>query len=156
MGKQLYQTCNVCGRSLPRSREFFKRGFIKELGKEEYHQTCRQCEELEQQKQNWKNGKLKCFSCGKWLDPEEFDKHSQYKYRNNLDKRCKKCKRNQNLEARLGYSNEKRLHKTLQSRVLNAQTRAKSKNIPCTITKEYIFDLWKKNRMGYALFLKFQ
>lgn len=144
MGKQLYQTCTICNHQLPRTRKYFKRSFIKEIGKEDYHCTCRKCEELQQYNENWKDGKLKCFSCGEWLSPEQFDSHSQYKYRDNLDKRCKNCKIKQNKLARSNYSNEQKLYKTLQSRVLNAQSRARSKNIPCSITKEFIKQLWEK------------
>ena len=56
----------------------------------------------------------------------------------------KECKRKQNQEARKNYDDKKRLYKTIQARVLNASERAKRKGIPCTITKEFILDLWNK------------
>lgn len=144
MREQIYQICTKCGNSFPKTREFFKRKKNPETGKEGYSCICRECEEQEKYEENWKDGKLKCFSCGEWLDPKYFDSHSQYKYRNHLDKRCKKCKLIQNRKARQNYSDEQKLYKTLQARVLNAKTRAKNKNIPCTITKDYILDLWNK------------
>lgn len=138
------QICSVCGKELPISREFFKRSYNKELRKEIYHTICRKCEETQQYNENWKNGKLKCFSCGKWLYEEEFDSHTQYKYRNNKDKRCKKCKQKQNKEARLKYDNDTKLFSLLSKRWLAARSRALSKNIPFTITKEYLVDLWNE------------
>ncbi len=41
---------------------------------------------------------------------------------------------------------KKKLYKIIQDRVLNAKDRAKRKGIPCTITKEFILDLWNKQQ----------
>ena len=61
--------------------------------------------------------------------------------RQGRDKRCYKCKREQNLNARNNYNEEKRLIKTLQARWLGARDRAKQKGIPFIITKEDLLDI---------------
>ena len=148
---QKYQTCEKCQISLPRTRKFFARKVDKETGEETFHTCCRQCEDQKLINDNWKDGKLKCWICGEWLDPEEFDSHSMYKYRSHRDKRCKNCKRKQNLKARANYSNEKRLIKILQERWLGARDRAKAKNIKFSITKEDLKYLWNKQQGLCAL-----
>lgn len=141
---QQYQTCEKCKRNLPRTRKFFARVVDKEVGLESYHTCCRQCEDQKLLEENWKDGKLKCWICGEWLDPENFDKHSAYIYRGNRDKRCHKCKVEQNKTARSRYSAEEKLQKILQDRLTVAKERAKSKNIQFSITKEDLEYLWHK------------
>lgn len=146
MGIQKYVVCPQCGRELKRNRENFKRSKNRETNKEEYHTICRECEDKLEHDKHWDGDKLKCLVCGRSLDISEFDTHEAYEIRGHRDGRCKECKRKQNLEARQNYSDEKRLYKTIQARVLNARDRAKRKGIPCTITKEFILDLWNKQQ----------
>ena len=143
MSKCKYKICQCCNQEFPATREYFKRRLNKSTGKEELLDICRSCEKQSIVKDNWKDGKLKCHICGEWLDPEKFDSHPEYKYRNHKDKRCKKCKAIQNKEARQKYSEDDRLYKLIQERWLTARSRATRKNIPFTITKEDIIDLWK-------------
>ena len=144
MGVQKYTICPHCGRELKRNRENFKRSRNKETGKEEYHIICRDCETPIEYGKHWDGDKLRCLVCGRSLDPSEFDSHQEYERRGHRDGRCKECKRKQNQEARENYDDKKRLYKTIQARVLGASERAKRKGIPCTITKEFILDLWNK------------
>lgn len=144
MGVQKYTICPHCGRELKRNRENFKRSKNKETGKEEYHIICRDCEAKIEHDKHWDGDKLRCLVCGRSLDPSEFDSHTEYTIRGHRDGRCRECKRKQNQEARKNYDDKKRLYKTIQARVLNASERAKRKGIPCTITKEFILDLWNK------------
>ena len=146
---QKYQTCECCKLILPRTRQFFKRDTSKEHNS--YHSICKNCEEKKILNENWKDGKLKCWICGEWLDPEEFDSHQSFSYRNHKDKRCKKCKRKQNLKARSNYSDEKKLKKILQDRWLGARDRAISKNIEFSITKQDLKYLWDKQKGLCAL-----
>ena len=144
MGVQKYTICPHCGRELKRNRENFKRSRNKETGKEEYHIICRDCETQIEHDKHWDGDKLRCLVCGRSLDPSEFDSHQEYTIRGHRDWRCKECKRKQNQEARKNYDNKTKLYKTIQARVLSASERAKRKGIPCTITKEFILDLWNK------------
>ena len=144
MEVQKYTICPHCGRKLKRNRENFKRSRNKETGKEEYHIICRDCETQIEYGKHWDGDKLRCLVCGRSLDPSEFDSHQEYAIRGHRDGRCKECKRKQNQEARENYDDKKRLYKTIQARVLGASERAKRKGIPCTITKEFILDLWNK------------
>lgn len=146
MGKQIYVTCPICGRELKRNRENFKRiNANKETGEPGgYHTICRDCEDQIEHDKHWDGDKLKCLHCGKSLDPSEFDSHKSYAIRGYKDARCKECKKKQNAEAKKKYSDEQKLYKTIQSRVLGAKDRASKKGIPCTITKEFIMDLWNK------------
>lgn len=127
-----------------KQRENFKWSKNKETGKGEYHIICRDCETQIEYNKHWDGDKLRCLVCGRSLDPSEFNSHKEYAIRGHRDGRCKECKRKQNQEARKKYDDEKRLYKTIQYRVLSASERAKRKGIPCTITKEFILDLWNK------------
>lgn len=150
MGITKYFTCSHCGRSLRENREnfiWFKKA--DENGK--WHRdTCRDCEKEQLIKENVKeeNGiKLyKCSICGNWLTRESFNLHvgsdNSYLYRDRLDKRCNKCKQEQNKQARTNYSDEKRLQKILQCRWLGARDRAKHKNKLFDISKEDLMDIW--------------
>ena len=146
---QKYQTCNCCGQILPRNREFFKRDASKEH--ESYHITCKACEEKKLIDENWKDGKLKCHICGEWLDPNQFQKHQFYSYRDHRDTRCSCCKAKQNLQARQNYSEDRRLSAILQERWYGAKLRANTKNIPFNITKEDLKYLWDEQKGLCAL-----
>ena len=78
-------------------------------------------------------------------DPEYFNLAGGNKYniRNGRDKRCPKCKIEQNKKARQQYSKETKLYKILQERWLGAKDRAFNKGIPFTITKEDLLELWE-------------
>lgn len=149
MFTQQYQKCECCGQVFPRSREFFKRDT--KQAKNSYHKTCRSCEQQKLLNDNWKDGKLKCWHCGQWLDPTEFGDHPHYSYRGNKDKRCHKCKQAQNKKAREAYNDKVRLDKVIQSRWLGAKKRAKDRGIPFTITKLDIRNLWQQQNGLCAL-----
>lgn len=148
MGKQKYALCPICGRELPLNRENFKRIKDKSTGKEKYNSICRECEQQqkEEHSKEWKDGKLLCHICGEYKDSSEFQNHKYYAYRNNKDKRCRKCKQEQNKEARSNYSEETKLYKVLQERWFGARDRAANKGIPFTITKEDLLELWKQQQ----------
>jgi hypothetical protein len=131
------QVCDCCGIEKRKSIEFFRTQNVKG---QSFHLTCRECED----KRDWKNGKLLCHICGEYLDPEEFQSHSDNKHRGNRDSRCKKCKQSQMKETRKLYSEEQKLHYLSIHRYNGAKDRAKKKNIPCDITAEYIKELYKK------------
>lgn len=147
MSKQKFIICPICGRELPLNREYFKRIKDKHTGKETYNTICRQCEQVQKQQEHdneWKDGKLLCHICGEYKDPSEFQNHTYYSYRDNKDKRCRKCKQVQMKEARGQYSEDTKLYKVLQERWLAARDRASNKGIPFTITKKDILELWKQ------------
>lgn len=139
MGKTNYKTCPVCGRSLPLNRKFFKRH-----SDDTYHDICRDCEENEKRKAEWDGDLLKCHKCGRFLPVSEFGKHQAYSYRDGHDARCRECRTQQSNERKKNYSDECALLKILQMRFLAAKDRAKKKNLPFTITKEYLKELWDK------------
>ena len=144
MSKQKYAICTICGRELPLNRENFKRIKDKSTGKEKYNSICRECEQQqkEEHSKEWQDGKLLCHICGEYKDSSEFQNHTYYTYRNNKDKRCRKCKLEQNKQARENYSEDVKLQKVLQERWLGAKDRATTKGIPFSISKEDLVELW--------------
>ena len=146
MGKMKYQVCNYCGKEFPKNITYFKKYSHKTEDGLNFHTTCRKCEEKLEYEQEWKDGKLKCHICGEYFDPEYFHLAGENKYsiRNGRDKRCPKCKIEQNKKARQQYSKETKLYKILQERWLGAKDRAYNKGIPFTITKEDLLELWKQ------------
>ena len=139
MGKTNYKTCPVCGRSLPANRKFFKRHSDETL-----HDVCRFCEDSDKRRAEWKGDLLRCHKCGKFLPVSEFAKHQAYPYRDGHDARCSKCRTRQSNDTKKKFSEEKALTHILQMRFLCAKERAKKKNLPFDLTKEYLKELWNK------------
>ena len=143
------QICDVCGRSLPKTTQYFKKYSHKTDGRN-FHTTCKECEKKKEIETEWKDGKLLCHVCGRYLDPSEF--HStgingaKYYVRGGKDKRCRECKNKQNKEARSHYNSDKALHRILQDRWFDAKYRAEQKGIPFTITKEDLQYLWNQQK----------
>lgn len=140
MGKMIYKTCPVCGKSYPANRKFFKRHSDSSL-----HNVCRFCDEeivQEKRKEEWDGDLLKCHICGEYLPVTEFGFSDHYPYRDNHDARCRKCRTKQANEKKKNYSGDYALVKILQMRFLAARDRAKKKNLPFNITKDYLKKLW--------------
>ena len=142
------QKCEICGRELPKNITYFKKYSHQTEDGLIFHRVCRECEDKIEEETEWHDGKLLCHICGQYLPVEDFNMAGGNKYsiRQGRDKRCYKCKREQNLNARNNYDEEKRLVKTLQARWLGARDRAKQKGIPFTITKEDLLDVWNEQQ----------
>lgn len=148
MGEIKYQTCDCCKKVFPKNITHFKKLAYKSEDGLNFHTTCRACEEKLEYDTEWKDGKLLCHICGKYLDPEQFNiaGGNKYSIRNRKDKRCYRCKLEQNRQARENYSEDARLKKVLQDRWLGAKDRASAKGIPFTISKEDLLELWNNQR----------
>lgn len=137
-------TCTHCGKTLPAIRKNFKREI--KNGKEQFSNICKDCYEIVKIENEWKDGKLLCHICGEYKDIDEFQIHKHYDYRQHREKRCRKCKQLQNKYARAQYNDDKKLYKVLQERWFAARDRSKIKNIPFTISKEDLIELWDSQR----------
>lgn len=146
MGKTKYRTCPVCGKEYPLTRKFFRRHSDETL-----HEVCRCCEDTEKRNAEWKGDLLLCHKCGQFLPISEFAKHPFYHYRDGHEVRCRKCRTEQGREEKKNYEGEYALLKVLQVRFLAARDRAKRKNLPFNITKEYIKELWDKQNGKCAI-----
>lgn len=146
MGIKKFKKCSHCEKELPANKNYFKRIKNKETSKEELSNVCRECENKLLLEENWKDGKLKCFICGEYLDEDNFSHSENYEYRNHKDKRCTKCKTLQNKLARSKYSDDQKLEKTLRNRLDGAKRRAIKKNIPFDLDLEFIRKLWDEQR----------
>lgn len=144
-----YRTCDICGETFPLNRKNFIRHTAGGNG-EYYTNTCRTCETKEKYNNEWKDGKLKCHCCGKFLDVCNFAKRKN-KYRDDHEQRCKFCRAKQNRIIKNSYAGETKLYKILQMRYLCAKERSIKYNIPFNITKEYIKDLWDKQNGKCAI-----
>lgn len=146
MGIQKYQICDCCGEKFPKNIQYFKKYSHKTLEGLNSHTTCRNCEYTQQYNEEWKDNKLKCHICQQYFDPNIFHiaGGNKYSIRNNRDNRCPSCKASQNKQARSNYDNKTKLIKVLQARWFGAKDRALNKNIPFTITKEDLLNLWNK------------
>lgn len=141
--KKLFK-CKHCGQELPENRKYFVWFKEKDENGNWHRPICRECEDKIEKETEWHDGKLLCHICNQYLPVEDFNMAGGNKYviRQGRDKRCYKCKREQNKQARTNYSDEKRLIKTLQARWLGARDRAKRKGIPFTISKEDLLNIW--------------
>ena len=138
-------TCDTCGETYPATVINFRKN-SKAVNGSWFHTTCRLCEDIEKEDAEWKEGKLLCHICGQYLPPENFQKHKFYAHRNHHECRCRKCKADQNKHARQNYDNNTALIKLLQERWLAAKLRASNKQLPFNITKEYLKQLWEKQK----------
>lgn len=149
MVKEEYVTCPECDKSFIKKdkelRKHFRRLCVgkKQVG---FHTLCKECEDKIKKETECKNGLLKCHICGEYLPIEEFGISDHYPYRNNRDGRCSKCRSKQSLENKRNYKGEYGLLKTLQTRFLCARERALRYNIPFTITKNDLKELWDKQQ----------
>lgn len=152
MFKSKYFTCSCCNKSLQENRTNFVWFKHADENGKWHRDTCRECEKEQLIKDNIKeeNGiKLyKCFVCGEWLSADNFDQAggNKYQYRDGLDKRCHKCKVEQNKAARNNYSDEQKLHYLFVHRINGCKSRAKDKNISCDITIDDLQELWDRQK----------
>lgn len=158
MGIQKYKICDCCGEKFPKNIQYFKKYSHKTLEGLNFHTTCRNCEYTQQYNEEWKDNKLKCHICQQYFDPNIFHiaGGNKYSIRNNRDNKCPSCKASQNKQARSNYDNKTKLIKVLQARWFGAKDRALNKNIPFTITKEDLLNLWNKQNglcpgVGYTI-----
>lgn len=140
------QKCDKCGKEFPQTTKFFKKYSHKTNGLN-YHSTCKECEDKEKYKIEWKKDKLLCHICGEYLPQEEFqDTPDKYKYRNYKDVRCRCCKVEQNKLAKSNYSDFQKLKHILNTRLLGAKERCKKSGNIFNITLEFLLELWKKQK----------
>lgn len=118
-----YVTCPKCGKTLEQNKSNFT-WFAYPKDNKRCHEICKNCEETQLYRENWKDGLLKCHICGKYFPEEVFHKKGGTKIRNNRDTRCPKCKAEQNKAKRKEYSNEEKLNAILLSRFHGAKDRA--------------------------------
>lgn len=139
----IQQQCDTCGRWLDKNISNFKK-YSKKTNGLNFHITCRECEEKQQLDKEYKDGKLLCHICGEYKDIDQFSFAGSNKYiiRQNRDCRCNQCKTRQRKKVESEYSAQEKLMSVLQKRWLGAKDRAQKKNIPFTITKEDLYNLW--------------
>ena len=140
-----YVTCPKCGKTLEQNKSNFT-WFAYPKDNKRCHEICKNCEETQLYRENWKDGLLKCHICGKYFPEEVFHKKGGTKIRNNRDTRCPKCKAEQNKAKRKEYSNEEKLNAILLSRFHGAKTRATKYNIPFNLTLKDIYSIWEQQK----------
>lgn len=154
MVKEKYVTCPECGRSFIKKdkelRKYFRRLCVgkKQVG---FHTLCKECEDKIKLQTEWKNGLLKCHLCGKYFPEEEFGYSDHYPLRNNRDDRCTKCRTTQANLRKEKFTEDEALYKMLQMRWLCARDRASNYKIPFTISKEFLLQLWDKQKSLCAI-----
>lgn len=145
----MIQKCKCCNKEFPTTSEYFTKYTSKNNKFEpglQFHSTCKKCEFENLQKENWKDGLLKCQICGEYFPEEIFHKIGvnckKYHYRNNRDNRCPSCKLRQNKKSRSNYSDEMRLNKILHYRLLAARGRSRMKRLPYNLDFDFLNELW--------------
>lgn len=104
---------------------------------------CKSCEDRERYEREWKDGKLFCHECGKYLSPDEFSPNGGANpVRNNRRNICRFCSTERQKRNNKTLPNDKKLAKCLRWRWLGARDRSKSHNIDFSITLEDIKNLW--------------
>lgn len=150
MGLKRFKICDSCGKSLPYNRMYYRRfgankGFM-------YHTTCRKCEDIYRNAQEWKGGNLLCHKCHKYKDETDFNANAtKSEVRHNRRYICKECFSIKQKNLNLNLSDNKKLSKCLRLRFLGARHRAVNHNIPFNLTYDYVAELWDKQNGICAL-----
>ena len=157
-GENILQKCECCGNEYPKYNRLFWRKYSTNQNGNAVHTICRKCEDTQIELENKKDGLYKCFCCGQWLSPEDFTLAGKekagkimYAYRDGLKRYCKKCKHEKDKEHRRNYDQDTKLYKMLQSRWLGARDRANRHNLQFDLTKEFLQELWNKQKGLCAL-----
>ena len=145
-----YRTCPICNRTLPFSREFFKR--TNKKGQESLHLICRECEDKTALESEWKDNKLLCHYCKQYKPIECFSANGgNSTTRNNRRSICNECNTKRQKYHDLSLSSEEKLKKCLRFRFLGAKDRARRNNLEFNLTLDYIIYLWNQQKGKCAL-----
>ncbi len=140
-----YVVCPKCGRTLEQNKKNFVWFAYPKNGKR-CHDICKECEEAQLYKENWKDGLLKCHVCGKYFPEETFHKKGGSKIRNNRDTRCPTCKNIQSKNNRKTYTDIQKFEYILTHRLKGAKHRANQNNIVFDLTMDDLRSLWNKQQ----------
>lgn len=145
-----YRTCPICGESLPLTRVYFKR--LVTQGKEAFHSICKKCEDEIKKTKEWKDGKLLCHCCGRYLDETNFSPNGGANpVRNNRRSQCNECTNQKQREHLINLDDTSKLKKCLYLRCLTAKNRAEKHGWQFNLTADYLLDLWNKQKGICAL-----
>lgn len=97
------------------------------------------------------SGNYYCYKCHEYKSPEEFDYNPKLWFRDNKDRRCKKCKHEQYLKRRAESRGKQDLDRLLLERFHGALERSRAKKLPLNITLDYLKYLWNKQDGKCAL-----
>lgn len=142
--------CECCGKELECTRSNFK-SYSYPKNNDYFHPICKKCEEEEKRKREWKDDKLLCHICGKYLSVDNFQQHPYYSYRNHHEARCRQCKNKQMENVRKNLDDKTRLQKTLRMRFYAARDRARKKSLSFDLTTEFLEELWCKQEGKCAI-----
>lgn len=97
------------------------------------------------------DGSLFCYICKKYKSQDQFDDNKSKWFRNYKDCRCKECKSRQRKKRLLANNTIKSPYELLDHRYLCLQDRAKRNGLSVDITKEYLHELWDKQKGRCAM-----
>lgn len=155
--------CPGCGSEYPLDADHFHRNRSSPRG---YVSYCKRCysernrakyaraskaTELTSDGPQWKDGKLLCLTCHKHLDVSEFDIAGSNNRRQNKDRRCKSCKREQYRARKAAMSAAYGLYDCLRYRFYGARDRAKRKGISFSITLDDLSGMFESQKGLCAL-----
>ncbi len=145
-----YIVCDVCKKELPKNRKFFRRNVIN--NHDVYHTTCRECEDELKNLDIWKGNLLLCNKCHTYKPVSEFNKnHTKNKERLYYGYCCKQCTNLRQKNHDISLSNDKKLKRCINARLLGAKDRAKTQGLEFNITLEYLLYLWNYQKGKCAL-----
>ena len=145
-----YRTCPCCGKTLPLTRDNFKR--LVTQGKEAFHINCKSCEDKQRYEREWKDGKLLCHCCGEYKNIEEYTANGEANpIRNNRRSICRKCSTYRQKIINRSLPDDRKLSKCLRWRWLSARDRSRYNNLDFNLTVEYLNELWIKQGGKCAL-----
>ena len=136
-----YRTCPCCSKTLPLTRNNFKRLVTQK--KEAFHSICKNCENEARKNREWQDGKLRCHSCGEYKGEDEFTlRGGSDPLRNNRRTICKSCYTSRQKTRNKQLPNDKKLNKCLRWRWLGARDRSNRHGFDFSLSLEDLENLW--------------
>ena len=147
----MYDTkvCSTCGKEKPMTEEFFGRHNSTSDG---FRNECKECR-MNRLHHHWNEDRtrLKCFLCGEYKNPDEFNSDKKKPHRGYKDRRCKKCRGEETKKRRKQRYKGDPLRRILVERLSGAKDRCKKKNTFIDLTLEDLQFLWKKQEGRCAI-----
>jgi len=100
---------------------------------------------------HWKDGNLKCFTCGEYKSPDDFFANVKKQHRAGKDLRCKTCKHTSRVKREKYRYQLEPLRRLLVERLAGAKERARRYSLPIDITLDDLFSLWDSQHGKCAL-----
>lgn len=126
--------------------------YHRKTSKDSWETICKICNKKEKRRKNIhvdKDGNILCLVCKEYKEPLKFNISGNNLHRNYRDGRCIDCKKKQAEKRKITNKGNGSIERMLLSRYLGLKERAKKKGLIVDFQKEFLLELWNKQK-GYC------